>query len=403
LLHDAGISPTGVLTAGHPVPVEAGGRSTDTVVSMTEAVRSPKQEQLPARDEIDEVAPGVLRLQLTIDMPGLGHVNCYALEDANGFALIDPGLPGPTAWAHLTKRLAAAAIPLARVHTVIVTHSHPDHYGGAAQLRALSGARIVGHRQFRVRWLQDDGDDRDIEDRVTDGAFDDGAVARAVSGRAASTGGVAQDTDRRRPAPWGGAVLGPPPDRLREMEAMPYRPLHMRPTVRLDDADVISLARRDWVALHTPGHTADHLCLFDPEYGVMFSGDHVLPTITPHIGGDETLGDPLLRFFESLDKVAAYGRQTTVVLPAHGHAFADIAGRADSIKHHHAGRLEVLRRTSHELGRPASVVEMSTHLFSPRAQGTMADSETYAHLEHLRLMGQADVRHVGGILHYEVR
>ena len=45
--------------------------------------RPPKQEQLRASDEITEVAPGVLRLQLPIDLPGLGHVNMYAIEDEN--------------------------------------------------------------------------------------------------------------------------------------------------------------------------------------------------------------------------------------------------------------------------------------------------------------------------------
>ena len=32
--------------------------------------------------------------------------------------------------------------------------------------------------------------------------------------------------------------------------------------------------------------------------------------------------------------------------------------------------------------------ELSVHLFSARAQGAMADSETFAHLEHLRLAGE---------------
>ena len=44
--------------------------------------------------------------------------------------------------------------------------------------------------------------------------------------------------------------------------------------------------------MHTPGHTADHLCLFDPAEGVLLSGDHVLPTITPHINGIGTLRIP---------------------------------------------------------------------------------------------------------------
>ena len=45
-----------------------------------------KQEQESASDEVVEVAPGVLRAQLPISMPGLGHVNCYVLPDERGAA-----------------------------------------------------------------------------------------------------------------------------------------------------------------------------------------------------------------------------------------------------------------------------------------------------------------------------
>ena len=44
------------------------------------------------------VAPGILRSQLPISLPGLGHVNCYFLEDERGVAIVDPGLPGPQSW-----------------------------------------------------------------------------------------------------------------------------------------------------------------------------------------------------------------------------------------------------------------------------------------------------------------
>ena len=77
------------------------------------------------------------------------------------------------------------------------------------------------------------------------------------------------------------------------------------PSVRLADAEVIRLAGREWVGLHTPGHTDDHLCLFDPTEGVMLSGDHVLPTITPHIGGF----DPQRRSAARLLRVARQGRR----------------------------------------------------------------------------------------------
>ena len=107
-----------------------------------------KQEQEPASEEILEVAPNILRMQLPIALPGLGHVNCYALLDGDGVALVDPGLPGEESWAALTSRLDSAEIPVERVHTVIVTHSHPDHFGGSAQLREVAGAEVLTHESF---------------------------------------------------------------------------------------------------------------------------------------------------------------------------------------------------------------------------------------------------------------
>ena len=76
------------------------------------AERPRRQEQERAAAEVTEVAPGVLRAQLPIDMPGLGHVNCYVLEDARGFAIVDPGLPGRRPYAKLDRRLASAGVPM---------------------------------------------------------------------------------------------------------------------------------------------------------------------------------------------------------------------------------------------------------------------------------------------------
>ncbi len=339
-----------------------------------------KQEQEPASEEVVEVAPGVIRTQLPIRMPGLGHVNCYLLEDSRGVALIDPGLPGPKPWKDLTHRLRLAGVPLARVHTVIVTHSHPDHFGGAARLRKETGARIVTHRAFGSRWDPAPSDDADVADSI--------ATTRPPM-------------PWKNTTPWGGSAPRPP--RIKRLQ---YRFIHRRhgffprPTERLEDAQTIELAGREFVAVHTPGHTSDHLCLFDPTHGVFVSGDHVLPTITPHIGALDHDDDSLATFFRSLDKVAGLDDRTSVVLPAHGHPFRDLRDRAEAIKRHHAERLDKLAAAGVSIGRPATVMELSTHLFRPQSLGPMADSETYAHLEHLRLLGRAEVERVDGVLHY---
>lgn len=176
-----------------------------------------------------------------------------------------------------------------------------------------------------------------------------------------------------------------------------------RPSIRLNETDRMSFARREWMAVHTPGHTHDHLCLFDPETGTLLSGDHVLPNITPHISGLTGHGDPLTLFFDSLDKVGRFAHDISIALPAHGTPFTNVGERVASIKEHHAERLQKLRDTSASLGRPATVMEFSTHLFSPRAQGSMADSEAFAHLEHLRLLGDFERIESGEAFEYVLR
>ena len=348
-----------------------------------------KQEQEPASEEVVEVAPGILRMQLPVALPGLGHVNTYALCDDRGVAVVDPGLPGKASWTALVSRLKSAGYRVRDVHSVIVTHSHPDHFGGAGILRHEAGADVVTHTSFRT-WLDpDEGDDAGPDD-LPEGVESDGAP----TGESRQPWNIDQ--------PWGGGKFRPPMKRRLAFKAM--RVVGRRwvrapePSRRIDDEDIVTFGGREWVAVHTPGHTNDHLCLYSPTDGVVLSGDHVLPTITPHISGLIAGADPLAKFFSSLDRVAALDG-VTLALPAHGLEFVDLAGRCQEIKDHHAGRLDKLREAVGALGE-ASVVELSHELFKPRSWGRMAESETYAHLEHLRHSGEMTSRRVDDDLHY---
>jgi glyoxylase-like metal-dependent hydrolase (beta-lactamase superfamily II) len=111
--------------------------------------------------------------------------------------------------------------------------------------------------------------------------------------------------------------------------------------------------------------------------------------------------DPLRAFFDSLDRMLDLG-PVTRCLPAHGDPFDDLAGRVEAIKRHHHERLDKLVSLASSFGRPAPVEEFAHALFSQRAWGIMAESETYAHLEHLRLLGRAASHHRDdGLLVYE--
>lgn len=350
--------------------------------------RKPKQEQEEATTDISEVAPGVLRTQLPVTMPGLGHVNCYVLEDERGVAVVDPGLPGPDSWQHLVDRLGRAGFAVDDVHTVVVTHSHPDHFGGAARLRYEAGADIVTHETFSTMF-----------DRV---GVDDDEDSEALDLNDPDARLAAIERHFATPTPWGGRRGGPPPEFIERVLNSAGDPTGSfatpRPTRPLSDGQTIKLARREWVAMHTPGHTYDHLCLYDPEFGVVLTGDHVLPSITPHISGLAPDDDPLAVFFESLQRMADM-TDVTVALPAHGRPFTDLRGRAEAIMEHHEERLGVIREALPTLPN-GTVPDFMRVLFRERSWGEMAESETFAHLEHLRERGEL-VRHSEhGIAHY---
>ena len=349
--------------------------------------RPPKQEQEDATTDVTEVAPGILRTQLPISMPGLGHVNCYVLEDDRGIAVVDPGLPGDDSWGHLVDRLARAGYAVDDVHTVVVTHSHPDHFGGAMRLHHDAGADIVTHESFRTLFDLADADDHEDSERLDVNSADDRAAA--------------MERWFSKPSPWGGRRGGPSPEfleRIRSSGTEGGAFATPRPTIPLVDGQTIELARREWVAMHTPGHTFDHLCLYDPEFGVVLTGDHVLPSITPHISGMTPHGDPLALFFDSLRRMADIA-DVSIALPAHGHPFTDLGGRAEHIIEHHEERLDIIRTASHDLPN-GTVEDFMRVLFRERSWGEMAESETYAHLEHLRELGEMSRHSDAGFAHY---
>ena len=46
------------------------------------------------------------------------------------------------------------------------------------------------------------------------------------------------------------------------------------------DGDVVRSEDVELIAVHTPGHTRDHLCFFDPATRTLYTGDHILSGTT---------------------------------------------------------------------------------------------------------------------------
>src|SRR5690349_8929345 len=80
------------------------------------------------------------------------------------------------------------------------------------------------------------------------------------------------------------------------------------------------IAGKSWVfeAVHTPGHTSNHLCFALPSEGVLFSGDHVMGWSTSVIAPPD--GD-MAAYMTSLDKLL--GRVDAIYWPTHGPAITE--------------------------------------------------------------------------------
>ena len=107
------------------------------------------------------------------------------------------------------------------------------------------------------------------------------------------------------------------------------------PDVVIKDGDVIQ--GRDWTfeAVHTPGHTSNHLCFALEEEDVLFSGDHVMGWSTTVVSQPD--GD-MGAYMRSLEKLLA--RDDGTYWPTHGTAITDPKAHVTALLAHRRHREE---------------------------------------------------------------
>ncbi len=286
-----------------------------------------------------------------------GRTNAYVLT-AEPLTLIDTGIGTDDAFCALEGGLRRHGLALADIKRVVLTHHHMDHFGQARRLRDLSGARVYVHEH-----------DLDAVRRYEEGLPEVVARMRRLLGWAAAPAG---DVDKVAALFLAGAG--------RLARSVPAEPLR--------DGDRLPAGDDFLEVIHTPGHTLGSVCL---RYGRrLFTGDHVLPDVSPNIGSDVTGTRLLARYLASLERVKALQRHDLKVFPGHGDPFTDLRGRADALITHHARReqelLDLMRARA-----ASTIYRLATDLFGT-LEGfhlILGVAETWAHLEKLVEDGRA--------------
>jgi glyoxylase-like metal-dependent hydrolase (beta-lactamase superfamily II) len=274
----------------------------------------------PEHGQAVKVAPGVVRVTAKNPSPFTFHGTNSYIVGSGQLAVIDPG---PDDDAHLEALLRA--IDGRPVSHILVTHTHRDHSPLAARLQAATGAATAGEGPHRASRTLHVGE----------------------TGRLDASGDVS-----------------------------------FRPDIALADAGAIDGDGWRLVAVHTPGHAANHMAYELEGTGTLFSGDHVMAWSTTIVAPpDGSMTD----YMASLEKLLA--RVDGQYLPGHGGAIAKPRPYLLALKAHRTAREHAILESIR--GGDRSIAEMVRQIYRDTDQRLHAAAamSVFAHLEALVAAG----------------
>ncbi len=313
-------------------------------------------ETPPEPGEAIEVADGILWMRLPLPM-ALDHVNIYALDDGDGWTLIDTGMSSKKTRGILETLMTG---PLAGkpVHRVVVTHHHPDHVGNAGWFQSEHGVELA---TSRTAWLFSRMLTLDVQDTWPEETLN---YYRSA--------GMAPDILQKRMA-----------ERPFNFADMVY-PMPLGFT-RIRQGDVFQMGGRDWDVHMGNGHAPEHVTFWSRDDNLVITGDQILSSISPNIGvyATEPMADPVAEWLEACERLEPLARPEQLVLGGHKLPFTGLPVRMRQLIDNHHG---ALARLIEYLDTPKAASECFAPLFK-RAIGQgeygLALVESVAHLNHL--------------------
>ncbi len=132
--------------------------------------------------------PGVWRLRLPLDLPGVPHCNAWALRAGGGIVLVDTGMHDRDSMGNLERALDHIGYKLRDVQLVVITHAHIDHCGQAPPIAHRAGCEIWMHPAWKLHAAKAPDLDRTIEVALLSGVPEEPLKRWAQKRRGQGTG-----------------------------------------------------------------------------------------------------------------------------------------------------------------------------------------------------------------------
>ena len=322
------------------------------------------------QDRVEQIGRGAWLVRLPLPWKRLPSVNAFLFRQSDGWLLLDCGLNTDETFAAFDEAFAQIGLGWTAIRRILVSHMHPDHVGGAARARKLSGAPV---------WMQPD-EARWVSPRDPAEAFFEATERYLLS-------------------------HGVPADAVEQMKAEARQTSEsmdrFHPDEQIDEGGVFEYEGGRLEAVRAPGHSLMLLCFLDQANRTLYSTDAILEKITPNIGVHPfSSANPLGEYFDTLAKLEEIDADR--VVPSHGSPFSGHREWIVGARRHHRERSDRLAELVQ--GRPMHGFDVArAHWGAERPAGQLrfAMAEALAHLELLARTGRVAKTRVDGVVRWQ--
>ncbi len=266
-------------------------------------------------------------IQIKIDVPfDVKFVYVYLLKVSEGYILFDAGLNMGDWPQRFFSALKDVKIKPEEISHCIISHNHMDHIGLIGYLRRKNPEiKIVMHdiTNKKVEWETNPDNFSNLKQE-----------SEQLTSQLIQYGLSREQGEKL----------------VKYFLKWPQMKQYHNPDIIVHDGDQVSIGNDVLDVIWTPGHSLGHICIYEANRGYLFSGDHILSRITPHIGvfiindsireiyKNVDFENILALYLKSLDGIVKL--KPTIIFPAHQEVIYKPLERIYAIKNHHKRRLK---------------------------------------------------------------
>ena len=266
-------------------------------------------------------------------------VNIYLIAGSDG-AIFDAGYGDKKTIKSVSKEINKLKIESSKkeepfeLSRIYISHCHPDHFSGLKRLRKHLNIRIVLTKN-QAKLIKNKKKYHEAFDG--DSYKDYLIIKKGIRGKIRSLF-----------------------ERLLShfIYRMVYRMTFITQVDELIENETqIIINGEKWDVIASPGHSSDHISLYNEQKGVLLSGDNILPSITTWLGPPNS---DISAYIETIQRIQNLPN-LNIILPAHGEIISNPRQRIKEILAHREERttqtLQIINENKDQGVRPGDIIK----------------------------------------------